>query len=67
MTCPVCGGKNRVIDSRSDVEVVYRKRLCLECGHTFYTAEVETEYSEDYRKLNKERYKRNVKCQAESR
>ena len=43
MTCPVCGGKNYVVDSRSDVDAVYRKRICKECGHEFFTVEFETE------------------------
>lgn len=39
MTCPNCNGKNKVIDSRSDEDTVYRKRKCDDCGHIFYTEE----------------------------
>lgn len=44
MTCPICGGKTRVVDSRQpDVETVRRRRECLECGYRFNTEERETE------------------------
>ena len=42
MTCPVCGGKTTVINSAADCECVYRKRKCVECGHTFATTEQES-------------------------
>lgn len=44
MTCPVCGGKVTVVNSVSDEEGVYRRRKCLdpECGHAFYTTEIES-------------------------
>lgn len=41
MNCPVCGGKVGCLDTRSDCEAVYRRRGCKECGHIFYTSEVE--------------------------
>lgn len=45
MTCPVCGGKTRVLDSRSDCEGVYRRRKCVECGYSLYTTEYESDGS----------------------
>ena len=41
MTCPICEGKVRVVYSLSDVDSVIRKRQCCECGHMFYTSEIE--------------------------
>jgi transcriptional regulator NrdR family protein len=43
MTCPKCNGKIKVIDSahNTDDNEMYRRRKCLECGHTFYTTEFE--------------------------
>jgi transcriptional regulator NrdR family protein len=60
MTCPVCGEKSRVIDSRGDCEVTYRKRVCIECGHVFYTEEREGRDTKwDYREFAAE-YHRNI-------
>jgi transcriptional regulator NrdR family protein len=47
MTCPVCGGKCLVTDSRGDCEVIYRKRVCIECEHDFYTEEREGRNTKD--------------------
>lgn len=46
MTCPVCGGKSAVVDSRADCESVQRKRKCRKCGHVFYTSERESDGAE---------------------
>lgn len=55
MTCPVCGEKSLVIDSRGDCEVIYRKRVCIECGHDFYTEERENrDTKDDYREFCRE-------------
>lgn len=43
MTCPVCGGKTRVVDTVGDLESVYRIRKCLICLHVFGTIETECE------------------------
>ena len=45
MTCPICGGLSKVTDSRSDCEGVYRRRKCVECNHSFYTSEYESDSS----------------------
>lgn len=45
MNCPKCDGKTRVTDTVRNMpeHETYRKRLCLECGHKFYSVEFETE------------------------
>lgn len=43
MTCPVCGGKTCITDSRSDGETVRRRRKCRECGHRFTTEEIDAD------------------------
>lgn len=55
MTCPMCGAKTYVTDSRAECDVVYRQRRCDECGHVFYTVEVESESKEDINRLKRER------------
>lgn len=39
MICPSCGGKFKVIDTRSDQEIVYRRRECKDCGERYTTYE----------------------------
>ena len=40
MTCPTCGARSRILDSR-DLEVyVKRRRCCLGCGQRWSTVEV---------------------------
>lgn len=40
MTCPSCGSNNtKVLDSRPSKGQVVRRRVCMECGHRFTTAE----------------------------
>lgn len=43
MVCEICGGKSGVIDTISQDDAVYRKRKCKECGHIFYTEEVDSD------------------------
>ena len=43
MTCPVCGGKTGVCDSRAKADSIYRRRRCLECDYRFNTLETEVE------------------------
>lgn len=57
MTCPVCGEKTIVIDSVADSDCVYRKRKCVECGHRFITAEVESNDEYTLKMLRYERKK----------
>ena len=46
MTCPKCDGKTTVKRPyhTSDNENI-RHRVCLGCGHNFYTVEYEVEYT----------------------
>ena len=53
MNCPVCGGSTGVKGSRRDCEGVYRYRKCKECGHTFFTTELEST-GEDYNRITYE-------------
>lgn len=41
MTCPVCGGKTRVVDVVTEVDCTCRRRKCTECGYRFFTEETE--------------------------
>lgn len=41
MTCPVCGGDTKVIDSRPSEDSVQRRRKCLECDYRFNTIEID--------------------------
>lgn len=46
MTCPVCGGKTAVVDTCTEVDVIYRRRRCVNCGCSFTTEEVECKMDE---------------------
>lgn len=40
MKCPYCGNnKSEVVDSRPQVDVIRRRRLCLNCGKRWTTHE----------------------------
>lgn len=41
MTCPVCGEKTEVYDTRAKSDSVRRQRACLKCKYTFSTIEIE--------------------------
>lgn len=56
MTCPVCGGKTHITNSRPKNDTVYRRRECDSCGYRFNTYE----YEEDFTKQNSR--KGNKKC-----
>ena len=45
MYCPKCKGKVSVNSTIPDEElnVIYRRRKCEDCGHVFYTVEEERE------------------------
>ena len=52
MTCPVCGGKNNVIGVVKEVDLIVRKRQCNECGHVFFTSELErTDSHSDFNRI----------------
>lgn len=44
--CPVCECRCRVVNSRTEEEVVRRRYKCDECGHGFTTAEVMIEHGQ---------------------
>ncbi len=46
MTCPICGGSTRTINSRPKNDTVYRRRQCINCGHRFNTYEFEEDLIE---------------------
>lgn len=67
MLCPECNNKSQTIDSRIVELNVFRKRRCKECGHIFYTEEIEIDDIEtvrDYlsaiKRNQRERYKQNI-------
>jgi transcriptional regulator NrdR family protein len=54
MTCPVCGGDTKVIDSRPSEDSVQRRRKCLECDHRFNTIEIDKDFYDNIRFLGGE-------------
>lgn len=51
MTCPICGGKTKIYDSRPDEETVKRRRECLECGYRFPTMEIDADMFERTKRI----------------
>lgn len=41
MTCPLCEEKTKVIDSRPNLDSVWRRRECTACGYKFNTVEMD--------------------------
>lgn len=41
MTCPVCEEKTKVIDSRPNLDTIWRRRECTACGYRFTTIEMD--------------------------
>lgn len=52
MTCPVCGGRTKVVDTRNCTDHIVRYRACRECEQRFCTIEVDVDM---YYKQRKER------------
>ena len=48
MTCPNCGDKTIVINSRPHEDNTYRRRECVSCGQRFSTVEIDVDM---YKKL----------------
>lgn len=42
MTCPICGEKTKILETRADTDYIRRRRKCLnrECMYTFTTIEI---------------------------
>lgn len=53
MTCPICGNETKVIDSRSQVDFIYRRRRCIACNHTFTTSETEDDIAKNIKAADK--------------
>lgn len=59
MTCPVCGEKTRIKDTRGFIDHVIRIRKCCSCGYVFRTVETEEDI---YRRIKKKKMEKdNVK------
>lgn len=58
MTCPICGAKTKVMDTRGDKQIV-RRRKCDSCGHMVFTLEREINYSEGHDRYLAHIYKLN--------
>ena len=66
MLCEICEGKTRVINTRTDVDHVVRKRMCLKCGHIFYTQEIDMDYKTGKKEISQLQMQRK-KLQEEKR
>lgn len=53
MNCPVCGGDTIVRGTKADCESVHRRRICVDCGHIFFTSEYETD-GKDFTRLTRD-------------
>ena len=54
MTCPICDGNTKIIDTRKDCDHVIRYRKCKECGLKFPTIEVDEDIYHRRKKSNAE-------------
>lgn len=62
MICPYCDGKTKVVDSRETGWRTRRKRVCLSCGHDFYTIEILRDMNEPRRKHKKKGKRPCLQC-----
>jgi transcriptional regulator NrdR family protein len=53
MTCPECGEKTKVIDSRSHEDSKIRRRECSVCRYRFSTVEIDEDYYNELKPINK--------------
>ena len=51
MTCPWCGGNTKVINSRPQEDIVYRRRECLICKERFSTTEIDVDMCKEQKAL----------------
>lgn len=65
MLCEICEGKTRVINTRTDVDHVVRKRMCLKCGHIFYTQEIDMDYKTGKKEISQLQMQRKKLQEAE--
>lgn len=52
MTCPICGGDTKILETRSNEDSIKRRRKCLECDYRFCTIEVDKDFYERLVKIN---------------
>lgn len=52
MTCPMCGGDTKILETRSNEDSIKRRRKCLDCGYRFLTLEVDKDFYERLVKIN---------------
>ena len=53
MKCPKCKGRARVCDTKGDVGMTVRLRVCTKCKHRFYTMERPVPYLEGNAEMNR--------------
>ncbi len=54
MLCPKCKIKTTVVDTRSNGEIVARRRKCSKCGYAVHTLEATKFGDEAWYEVNKE-------------
>lgn len=54
MTCPNCGVKTKVVDSRSHEDSKSRRRECIGCRFRFSTVEIDADYYETLKPTNRQ-------------
>ncbi len=52
MTCPMCDGSTKIIDTRKNSDHVVRYRRCSSCGYKFPTIEVDEDIYHRRKKSN---------------
>ena len=58
MNCPKCYGETHVVDSRPNEDSVRRRRECVECKHRFSTVEIDADYYEALKPIDKNAVKK---------
>jgi transcriptional regulator NrdR family protein len=71
MCCPLCAGSETTVrGTKADCEAIHRQRMCLDCGHVFYTSEYESdgkEFTRLMREYERERYQNDQSCREQAR
>lgn len=60
MLCPICAGKVRVVDNVKNPfeNETYRKKVCMDCNHEFFTVEYEVVVNKRFKEDWDEHYRR---------
>lgn len=61
MNCPMCFGETKILATRKDCESVHRRRICIECRHVFFTAEYEMKDDKEYKRVQKENIRKDLR------